>query len=77
MLPRNGVIQDEPGVMEDTMNVSERGGHFHINLKPQSHYSDCRLNSNKNIYFLKFSLMHSQAQNTLYALESADVLYPL
>lgn len=37
MLPRSGLIQDELGEIEDTMDLSERGGHFHINLKPQSH----------------------------------------
>lgn len=36
----HGLIQDELGDTEDTMELSERVGHFHINLKPQSRYSD-------------------------------------
>lgn len=37
-------IEDELGEMEDTTDLSERGMCVivHINLKPQSHYSDCQ-----------------------------------
>lgn len=57
----------------DAMDTSERGNIVHVNLKPQSHCSDCEENPSKK-FFLKCSLMHSQAYNASYTLESAYVL---